>query len=188
VRDLLDLLGPISSGPVIETSDLESLLATYWSEFVGSEAEGMTGEKLLGRIENVVWNPPVLEFQIERHGGTVMGSTRAEIQAWSLDVERRIARVRSAGVRQLRPKRQSLDVTPLAERIIAAIVMLRDDDWLGWLRDGSARVLIGRVIPDSSAARQTVEGRRKRLRDHLREGLADHRWREVRANVYKKTD
>jgi hypothetical protein len=29
----------------------------------------MTGDKLLDRMEKVVWEPPVLTFTIERHGG-----------------------------------------------------------------------------------------------------------------------
>jgi hypothetical protein len=37
----------------------------------------MTGQKLLGRMEEVVWEPPILSFTVERHGGTVQGSSRA---------------------------------------------------------------------------------------------------------------
>jgi len=40
---------------------------------------------------------PHLRFRIERHGGTVMGSTRAEVQ---LDIERGVARIEETGRRQ----------------------------------------------------------------------------------------
>ena len=57
---------------------LERLLSEVWDDLGGSDC-GMAGHKLIGRMEHVEWNPPVLTFTIERHGGTVLGSTRAEL-------------------------------------------------------------------------------------------------------------
>jgi len=34
----------------------------------------MEGHKLKNRMESVMWNPPLLEFDIERHGATVNGA------------------------------------------------------------------------------------------------------------------
>jgi hypothetical protein len=67
-------------GPV-ENTEVEGLLIECWGLLGGSSQEGTTADKLSGRIENLRWQPPYLLFQIERHGGTVMGSSRAEIAA-----------------------------------------------------------------------------------------------------------
>src|SRR4051812_8749544 len=72
---------------ITDTTALECLLAACWPE-LGGDHGGMEGCKLLGRMEDVVWNPPQLTFSVERHGGTVQGSTRAELQRWTVDVER----------------------------------------------------------------------------------------------------
>jgi len=46
----------------------------------------MTADKLLGRMEEVLWSPPDLTFSIERHGAAALGSSRAELQEWMIDV------------------------------------------------------------------------------------------------------
>jgi hypothetical protein len=44
--------------------------------------------KLLNRMEKPIWNPPILTFRIERHGAAALGSSRAEVQEWTVDLER----------------------------------------------------------------------------------------------------
>jgi hypothetical protein len=73
-------------------------------------------------MEAVAWNPPVLTFRIERHGGTVLGSTRAELQHWHVDLERKTASLVKTGRRQLRPMQPRLNVEPLVEEIVRLIV------------------------------------------------------------------
>src|SRR3990172_4427109 len=66
-----------------ETLDkLEHLLVDSWDELDGSHLEGMRAYKLVGRMEEVEWRPPTLSFTIERHGGVMYGSSRAELQEW----------------------------------------------------------------------------------------------------------
>jgi len=77
MKQLLEYLVSIQAGPISDTAQLETLLAACWDEFAGSEAEGMAGYKLHGRVDDVHWDSPVLTFVIERHGETVLGSTRA---------------------------------------------------------------------------------------------------------------
>ena len=89
-------------GPIADVPTLERLLAAAWNALTGSEG-GMEGYKLLDRMEAVVWNPPLLSFLVERHGGTVQGSTRAELQHWHVDVGRKTASLGKIGWRQLRP-------------------------------------------------------------------------------------
>jgi hypothetical protein len=83
------ILSAMEPGAIAETAEVERLLAGCWDDLGGVDEGGMQGYKLLNRMEDVVWRPPVLSFVIERHGGTVMGSTRAELQHWSVDVDER---------------------------------------------------------------------------------------------------
>lgn len=82
---LRDLLATLSPGPIPNLGDLERSLAACWHEFKGDDG-GMEGYKLLHRMENVAWHPPILSFTIERHGGTVLRSSRATLQEWWLDL------------------------------------------------------------------------------------------------------
>ena len=66
-------------------------LAGCWREFTGSASERMHAGKL-GRMEAVRWDPPVLSFTIERHGAMSGGSTRAELQQWRIDLDRKTAK------------------------------------------------------------------------------------------------
>src|SRR3954471_2798560 len=88
--ELRDYLSRQKPGPVDETSHLERLLAGNWHA-LGGDHGGMAGSKLFGRIEAVGRHPPILGLTIERHGGTTLGSTRAEMQRWSVDLDRRTA-------------------------------------------------------------------------------------------------
>jgi hypothetical protein len=67
-------------GPVADVRTLEPLLAAVW-HMLPSDDPSMAGYKLLGRMEAVAWNAPVLSFRIERHGTTVLVSTGASIDA-----------------------------------------------------------------------------------------------------------
>lgn len=53
----------------------------------------MEAHKLLSRMEQIVWEPPVLTFVIARHGGMVLGSTRAELQHWAVDLNKMTAEI-----------------------------------------------------------------------------------------------
>jgi hypothetical protein len=65
-----------TKGPISDASELETLLKECWYEFEGADDTKMWPSKLTGRMEDITWDPPILTFKIERHGGTVMGSTR----------------------------------------------------------------------------------------------------------------
>jgi hypothetical protein len=156
VEALVQYLRTMPRGRIDDSQELESLLATCWYEL--DSGGGMSGGKLAGRMEMVVWNPPALCFVIERHGGTVMGSSHAELQHWRVDVEAGTATLCKVGHRQLRPMQPRLDVEPLAEEIAAQIVGQRMDDRLQWYKDGRVRVLIIKILPDSGV-KQTREGR-----------------------------
>jgi len=146
----------------------------------------MTGTKLLGRTECVVWQPAKIVFRIERHGATVMGSSRAELQEWTIDLEHRTKTVQTVGRRQVRPMQGRLDVKPIAEEIAAAVLAGRADDRLKWDGEDQVRLLIGEVLPAVSAVKETLAGRRKRLREAVATLIAPAGWRMVKSNVFVK--
>src|SRR5271157_472113 len=98
--ELRNYLNTLEPGPVEETTHLERLLAEVWDD-LGGDNGGMAGIKLIRRMERVEWHRPILTFLIERHGGTVLGSTRAELQRWSVHLDRGTATCVRTGHRQL---------------------------------------------------------------------------------------
>jgi hypothetical protein len=79
-----------------------------------------------------------------------------------------------------------LDVRPLAEEIARLIVAKAEDDRIKWLDQGRVRVLVGKVLPEGSAAKQTLAQRRKRFRAALRGLLDNAGWCESGVNVWTR--
>ena len=167
---LRDYLKDLPVGEVKHPRQVERLLAECWDDLDGCEG-GMEAAKLLKRTKEMSWKPPYLSFRIERHGGIVLGSTRAEVQHWELDVEKQVASLVGTGRRQFYPMQAGLDVKPLAEKVAHLITQREEDCVLKWYEDGRVRVHVGKLIPDD-AAKQTVTGRRKRFWKSLDELLA----------------
>src|SRR5262245_47135423 len=135
MQRLLHYLVTISPGPIPDPADLERLLAACWPEFTGDDG-GMTGEKLLGRMEEVVWQPPGLSFTVERHGGTVLGSSRATLQEWRLDLDKKTVWCEERRFRQVRARQPRLDVRALAEEVASLILRHQEGGRLKWYEDG----------------------------------------------------
>jgi hypothetical protein len=132
--------------------------------------------------------PPVLSFTIERHGAMSMGSTRAELQRWRVDLRRRTASCeRSRSYRQVVPRAEAVRVEPIAREVADGILAGRTDERLKWQEEETVRVLVTRIFPRDSGYMQTITGRRNRLRAALETLLADAGWREIRRDVYSKT-
>src|SRR5438552_1276855 len=122
MQALLAYLQTIPPGSIADPTELEQVLSACWEQFRGGSEQGMAGYKLLGRIDDVRWAPPLLRFVIERHGGTVMGSSRAERHQWELDIDAATATWSRIGHRQLEPMAPRLKVRPLAQSTADAIV------------------------------------------------------------------
>lgn len=183
---LLSYLASIEPGPITETAELERALAASWGdgiEIVGSN-QGMTAHKLIGRMEDAVWDPPTLTFAIERHGAVVRGSSRAELQKWAVNIEGKTAECVGTGRGQLYPIATRVNVRPIAEEVAQQIIARQEDERLKWQDDGSVRVQIGMIFPAGSVVKQTLEGRRKRFRTAMDELLENAGWKKVRTNVY----
>lgn len=167
----------------VNASAIEGFLADCWPDLQGSSETGMQADKLYGRVEDPAWSPPELSFKIERHGATAMGSSRAELHEWTVNVQTGTAK-REANTRrrQLYPMAKRLDVQPIARSLADAILGGVDDNRLERWPDGTVRLRISEIIPETNA--QTTAGRRKRLRAALRDLLASHGWEEVRPNFF----
>ncbi len=129
---LRNYLASLQPGSIADIAEVARLLAACWDDLVGDEG-AMAAYKLLNRkMENVTWKPPILSFAIERHGAAALGSTRAELQHWHIDVKRKAKTLFGLGRRQLTPRQKSLDVEPLAEEIAKLILAHAEDDRLRW--------------------------------------------------------
>jgi hypothetical protein len=188
------LMSKIPAGKIEDNKDLSSEIASalsrVWETLDGGVEGGMSGDKLHGRMEEIEWAPPLLTFAIERHGGTVKGSVYADLQTWTVDVEKSTARVSVSRGRLLSDRQPRFDVGPLVTEIKELILAGKEDDRLKWQVPGRrVRVQIGKVIPGTGIARQTFEGRRRRFREHLDKALADVGWNPVRGryNTYENT-
>ncbi|MHC4213974.1 MAG: hypothetical protein ACYSWP_11430 [Planctomycetota bacterium] len=181
---LKEYLEKIPSGEIADTNELEKLLAECWDD-LETDYGGMAGYKLRGRMEDVYWDPPIISFRMERHGATVLGSTKAELQDWIVDIEEQTATYEMAGYRQVYERQSPLDVKPMAYEIAQLILNGENDDRLKWYDDGHVRVNIGKILPDDFlTVKQTLAGRRKRFRSALTELLFAQGWKELRPNNY----
>jgi len=82
------------------STKIEQYLAKAWDKLAGDDG-GRQGDKLLGRTEAMEWHPPILSFKIERHGGFVLGSSRAEMQLSNIDTANLTATVVKTSHRQI---------------------------------------------------------------------------------------
>jgi hypothetical protein len=185
MKELRKYLSSQKPGPLKVTSDVERLLAEVWGD-LGGDHGGMAGHKLIGRMEAVEWQPPILRFTNERHGGTVFGSTRAELQHWTVDLDSRTAMFGRTVQRQVSRTASRVDIAPIAAEIADLIVGGVSDERLRWLDDGRVRIEMGRIFPEQSGVKQTVQGRRSRLREALIESLGRMGWRHLGRNVFAK--
>jgi len=184
MEDLRQYLRNLPPGPLTEdqVTEVEPLLADCWHGLSGSRKGGMSAQKLIGRMEDVKWDPPELTFSIERHGGTFLGSTRAEIQDWEINVDEERCLLRLGRHRQKRPMSPPVDVKPIAEELARKMLAGEADERLRWRDDGTVGLLTG--VAFSEGPKQTLAGRRKRLRKALEERLAEEGWTMERANLY----
>jgi hypothetical protein len=171
-------------GKITDATALEPLLAACWDEFTVDHG-GMEGYKLLGRMEDVGWQPPTLTFTVERHGGTVMGSSRAELQHWEVHVEQKTAAVVKCGHRQLKPMAERIYIKPLAESILAAIRSGSGNELVEKRDDGTFSLNTTRIFPKGSAVRMTLEGRRKRLREAVAGVLLKEGWQRLGNDIFR---
>ncbi len=179
LREFRDYMRDLPQGEVNNIAELERRLASCWDFLDGSDLERMAPHKLRNRVEDPWWDPPMLCFTIERHGGLAMGSTRAELQRWVVDVDAGTADCCPAGYRQLYKRDAPVKVGPIAEEVVGLILAGQQDPRLTWIELGRrVRVTLSACLPIASN-QQTHQGRSRRLRRKLRELLEPQGWKEV---------
>jgi hypothetical protein len=179
LQDLKLYLMSHQPGPLENDGLIEDLLAQIWHELDGGADGGMEGYKLKGRMEQIIWDPPVLMFQIERHGGTIYGSVYAELQQWAVDCEKGVASYDEINSKRrlVGKKSAPLKVEPIAKEIAEAIKNRLTDPRLKWLSPNETKILISEVI-SASGPKQTIEGRRKRFYSALKHELGGSGWKK----------
>ena len=186
--ELKSYLAGIKRGPIADLPHLQDLLVDCWEDFEGAKSNRMAAFKL-SRIERAEWEPPVLTLYIERHGGTVLGSTRAEIEAWEIDINARTAEANRTSYRQIEPRAKGKSVKEVAQELVQSILSGNQAPQLKWKSTTSVQVLASLVFPTPSGPRRTVGGRRSRLYGAVEEILRNEGWvYETRGLFVKKVD
>lgn len=166
-----------------QRNELIRYLAKSWNDLDGTSDQKTFASKL-DRAEDLAWSPPCVTFTLERHGGTVHGSTRADLHQWAVNVETGTAWIASTGRRQLVKAAERLDTRKLAQETARRIISGEDHPSLQWLAPGTRVVIaIAELIPETN--RQTTAGRRRRFRAELERLMNEAGW--VRENKGNKT-
>lgn len=189
-NSLKTFLAKLSAGQVnwANKNNLERLLAKEWDSFSSSDNGGMQSYKIINRTESLFWKPPILTFTIERHGSTVNGSTRGELQEWEIDISAWAASIISTRRRQVRPAAKRVNVKEFIPGIVNAILNGLEHSSLKWYPDRKVKVLISTIIPDDGY-KQTASSRRKKFREALETELSRHDWLpsgQVGSNTYER--
>ncbi len=178
IHDLLTYLESLAtcepklSGEV--SKKVLELLSECWPVLSGSDDQSTTPDKVC-RSENLKWKSPILSFQLERHGGTVKGSTRAALHHWEVNLEKGTATIAKTGSRQLQKQDLRMDTKVLARETADRILNGENHFSLKWSGDRSNVVLaIGEIIPETNA--KTTSDRRKRYKQQLDSIMSECGW------------
>ncbi len=191
MKELKEFLNSLQPGSLNDDQifKLQSLLVKYWSHFKGADKSKMSDYKLARGIEDAKWNPPMLIFTIERHGGMMLGSSRAELQEWTVNIEDETAITDEfrKKYRQMYSRQPSLKVEPIAEDLLQRIINNIVDDRIQRYDDGRVEICIGKIaeLKEGSAVNQTLVQRRKRFRLKMDELMLNNGWEKIRERLYR---
>jgi hypothetical protein len=149
------------------------LLAECWDSLQGSEAESTYSNKF-SRVEELTWAPPLLSFKLERHGGTVMGSSRASVHHWTVDVDKETADIEQVTQRQIRAADSRAVFSPVIIKVRELVMNHGSHDCIEWKSRDAALLHLEKIVTGNS--KQTRANRRKRFRKELAEVLALDGW------------
>lgn len=179
IAALRSYLDRLTAGTKIDPTELAPLLADAWDYFeIDGDDGGIGADKLqANRVEQPEWDGTIVSFLIERHGGTCAGSTRADVQRWEVELDRRTASWLPQSPRQVKPMRAGWDASPVADEIIRMIARKETHPGIRWRGDGTVRLTYIRFLPDDGAPNQTVRDRRKRLIDATVNRARERGWK-----------
>ncbi len=110
------------------------------------------------------------------------------MQHWTVDVEKKTVNMQVGGYRQISPIQAPLDVKPIADEIVQCILNRENDGRLKWSKPGHVQVLISRIVPEWSASKETLKGRRGRLSSAILQLLRSEGWKDMGRSWYKPPD
>ena len=181
LSNVCQYLQGLSAGKIQDPSELERLLASFWEAQHGHATEGMAGDTLIGRMQHVRWQSPLLDFEIETPGATAPGSVSAARQRWRVNVEEGWASCYPSGRPWIGKKQRPLKLRLLAQEIVTLILEGQEDPRLQWLTADRSRVQLemGEILP-ADGPQETWQRRRKRFRNKMEELLAPQGWSRLR--------
>ena len=121
------------------------------------------------RIENLHVDDGSINFSIERHGRTTMGSPYADVNHWVVDLAARTACIAGTTPRLIGKRSEPIDVKAVVTTILDALKN-EDATIVDRTKDGRRRINIQVVIP--VGGKETTERRKKAIRKALNEALA----------------
>ncbi len=174
LKNYLATISPSTSINDVARENIKELLANCWPSLSGSHEEATTAEKIY-RAENITWSPPNLCFALERHGGTVHGSSRAELHHWEVDLSLGVAKIVKNGRRQLSPMSKRMDIHAKAQETAKLISAKIEHPSIHWIEPGVYAVVnISEVIPETN--QRTTTSRRKNYREQLDKEMTGLGW------------
>ncbi len=188
MQELRNYLASLPTGPIAAPSHLKRLLASCWNDFEGSHQENMKAEKLGNRqMEEVEWEPPILSFTIERYRVTLLGSAQTERHRWEVNVGTKEAICYNPGFRRIQPRQPAHNADPIVKEVVRLIRNHQETEWLKWNKDGSVRVVIGKVFPVFTNLNKHLIWQRDRFRAKVDERLTTAGWIKIANNHYAPT-
>ncbi len=185
MQELRNYLASLPTGPIAAPSHLKRLLASCWNDFEGSHQENMKADKLGNRqMEEVEWEPPILSFTIERYRVTLLGSAQTERHRWEVNVGTKEAICYNPGFRRIQPRQPPRNVAPIVKEVVRLIRSHQETEWLKWNKDGSVRVVIGKVFPVFPNLNKHLIWQRERFRTKVEESLTTAGWMKIKTNHY----
>jgi len=156
---------------VSEENLASQLLAVWESCTVLGDDNSTYLHKLTSReLENLREVDGCICFSLERHGGTVRGSTNAEVHHWVVDPIARTRWIERTTRRRLAPPASRMNTDEVVSRMLVAI-RDRTQGVIVVMADSRLRLEIDQFVP-SEGPRQTVTQRRKRVRTALNDELS----------------
>jgi hypothetical protein len=167
-------------GRIANTAQAKQLLAAIWNDLSGDDT-AMTHDKV-ERAEVMCWDPPLLHFEVERHGGVVCGSSCASLQEWTIDIDARTKTCFEARFRQIRPMQPRLNVAKIVEGIVTAVQGGYPRKGIDFDGSDDVRIQVSLFVPSAGVAKDTLLGRRRRFRANLIKAMDHIGWSQVGAS------
>jgi hypothetical protein len=181
---LIQYLTRIAPGAIADTRVLDDILADKWDRFNGSSENYMAAHKLLGRMEDADWRPPILSFSVERH--SVENPTQAPVERWVVDLLCNTARISGVTTRKLFHLGLDLSIETAAEEIVRSILSGEPDERLLRKPDGILCIAATWVFYKGSGLNRTVGVKRRTLCDLIEVEVKDHGWMRMGLHLFKK--